>query len=43
MKIFLDENIPLDSIAALTKMGHDVLDIRGTDKEGIPEEIESIN
>jgi predicted nuclease of predicted toxin-antitoxin system len=38
MKIFVDENIPLDTIEALSNMGHDVLDIRGTDKEGIPDE-----
>lgn len=38
MKIFVDENIPLETIAALSKMGHDVLDIRGTAKEGIPDE-----
>ena len=38
MKIFVDENIPRETIEALCKMGHDVLDIRGTDKEGIPDE-----
>ncbi|MFC2146116.1 DUF5615 family PIN-like protein [Acidobacteriota bacterium] len=38
MKIFVDENIPLETIEALKDMGHDVLDIRGTDKEGIPDE-----
>ena len=38
MKIFVDENIPLETIEALKNMGHDVLDIRGTDKEGIPDE-----
>jgi hypothetical protein len=41
MKIFVDENIPLDSIAALTKMGHNVLD--NVQSIWRPEEIESIN
>jgi hypothetical protein len=33
MKIFVDENIPLETIEALTGMGHDVLDIRGLIKK----------
>ena len=28
MKIFVDENIPLETIQALRMMGHDVLDIQ---------------
>jgi predicted nuclease of predicted toxin-antitoxin system len=35
MKIMVDENIPLSTVAELRGMGHDVLDIRGTDREGI--------
>jgi predicted nuclease of predicted toxin-antitoxin system len=36
MKICVDENIPLVTLVELTKLGHDVLDIRGTDDQGIP-------
>jgi predicted nuclease of predicted toxin-antitoxin system len=39
MKIFVDENIPIMTVEALRNMGHDVVDIRGTEKEGI-EDIE---
>lgn len=35
MKILVDENIPLLTVQALRKSGHDVLDIRGTKKEGM--------
>ena len=35
MKILVDENIPNISIAELLSKGHDVLDIRGTPKQGI--------
>lgn len=38
MKIFVDENIPLMTVRALRDMGHDVLDIRGTEKEGIEDD-----
>ncbi|MCP4155886.1 MAG: hypothetical protein GY757_49635 [bacterium] len=38
MKIFVDENIPLITIEKLLKIGHDVLDIRGTEKEGVDDE-----
>ena len=31
MKVFVDENIPLMTVATLRTMGHDVHDIRGTD------------
>lgn len=30
MKICVDENIPLVTVTALSNLGHDVLDIRGT-------------
>ncbi len=30
MRILVDENIPLKTVAALRGMGHDVLDIRGS-------------
>ena len=35
MKVFVDENIPLMTVAALRTMGHDVHDIRGTPNEGL--------
>lgn len=34
MKIFIDENIPLSTVNELKRIGHDVLDIRGTELEG---------
>ena len=37
MKILIDENIPLTTVRALRAQGHDVLDIRGTVDEGIPD------
>ena len=39
MNILVDENIPLASVEQLRKMGHDVFDIRGTDDEGISDEL----
>ncbi len=38
MKIFADENIPAMTIRELRKLGHDVMDIRGTENEGIADE-----
>jgi len=35
MKVFVDENIPLMTVAALRSLGHDVHDIRGTIDEGM--------
>ena len=35
MKIFVDENIPVMTVEGLRAMGHDVTDIRGTEKEGL--------
>ena len=35
MKILVDENIPHLTVHALRAMGHDVLDIRGTDRQGM--------
>ena len=37
MRICVDENIPLVSVTALKDLGHDVLDIRGTHEEGLPD------
>ena len=31
----MDENIPILTVEELRQMGHDVMDIRGTDKEGL--------
>ena len=38
MKICVDENIPLRTVAELENIGHDVLDIRGTANQGIPDD-----
>lgn len=38
MKILVDENIPAITVEALQKLGHNVLDIRGTLKEGFVDE-----
>ena len=38
MKIAVDEHIPLMSVRVLRAMGHDVLDIRGTPDEGMPDD-----
>ncbi len=35
MRILVDENIPLKTVAALRAAGHDVLDVRGTADQGI--------
>lgn len=35
MKIFVDENIPLITVKELILQGYDVMDIRGTDDQGI--------
>jgi predicted nuclease of predicted toxin-antitoxin system len=37
MKILVDENIPMTTVRALRAQGHDVLDIRWTADEGIPD------
>ncbi len=39
MKILVDENIPLAGAEELRRMGHDVLDIRGTADQGISDEL----
>ena len=39
MKIMVDENIPLRTVAELRDMGHDVKDVRGTPEEGVPDHI----
>lgn len=38
MKIFVDENIPTTTVTKLREQGHDVLDIRGTSDQGIPDQ-----
>ena len=38
MKICVDENIPLITVAELGNLGHDVLDIRGTANQGITDD-----
>lgn len=35
MKILVDENIPNITLQELRAMGHDVLDIRGTERQGM--------
>ena len=37
MKILVDENIPAMTVSELGRRGHDVLDFRGTQKEGSPD------
>ncbi len=37
-KIFVDENIPAVTVNSLRDMGYEVLDIRGTDEEGMLDE-----
>jgi len=39
MKILVDENIPLITVKKLREFGHEVLDIRGTPDEGMPDEM----
>lgn len=39
MKIFVDENIPLVTVKKLAHQGHDVIDIRGTENQGITDEL----
>src|SRR4030042_2745514 len=38
MKLFVDENIPKMTVYELKNQGYDVLDIRNTSKEGIPDD-----
>lgn len=39
MKICVDENIPLVTVAELKNLGHDVLDIRGTIEQGLTDNL----
>ncbi|HMF58377.1 MAG TPA: DUF5615 family PIN-like protein [Pyrinomonadaceae bacterium] len=39
MKMCVDENIPLITVSELNNLGHDVLDIRGTANQGIPDDL----
>jgi predicted nuclease of predicted toxin-antitoxin system len=39
MKICVDENIPLVTVSELSNLGHNVLDIRGTANQGIPDDL----
>ncbi len=38
MRIFVDENIPLITVRELQSAGHNVMDIRGTEHEGMIDE-----
>lgn len=38
MKIFVDENIPAMTVTELRRLGHEVMDIRGTEDEGMTDE-----
>lgn len=38
MRVFVDENIPVMTAQWLSESGHEVLDIRGTDREGMKDE-----
>lgn len=35
MNIFVDENIPSMTVRELIKLGHNIIDIRGSDKKGM--------
>jgi predicted nuclease of predicted toxin-antitoxin system len=37
MKILVDENIPRITVGGLRALGHDVKDLRGTSKQGVPD------
>jgi predicted nuclease of predicted toxin-antitoxin system len=37
VRLLVDENIPRMTVLYLRQNGHDVVDIRGTEKEGIPD------
>ena len=39
MKILVDENIPLSTVEVLRESGHEVLDLRGGEREGSPDEV----
>ena len=39
MRILVDENIPRPTTVRLRELGHDVLDIRGTPREGMKDEL----
>ena len=39
MRVCVDENIPLATVAELRALGHDVLDIRGTTDQGAPDDL----
>jgi len=39
MKILVDENIPLMTVRELHEQGFDVIDIRGTEDQGITDEV----
>jgi len=39
MRIFVDENIPLVTVKELILQGYDVVDIRGTEDQGITDEV----
>jgi predicted nuclease of predicted toxin-antitoxin system len=38
MRVLVDENIPNVNVRTLTELGHDVIDIRGTDTQGTDDE-----
>lgn len=38
MKILVDENIPSMTVESLRNLGNDILDIRGTPEEGMPDQ-----
>ena len=39
MKVCVDENIPLVTVRELTRLGHDVLDIRGSADQGMADNL----
>ena len=39
MRLFVDENIPNRTVEELRRLGHDVLDIRGTPDQGMDDDV----
>lgn len=37
MRFFLDENFPKSATTWLSELGHEVFDVRGSEREGMPD------
>ena len=38
MRILVDENVPRMTVERMQELGHDVVDLRGTKREGLPDD-----